>query len=81
MKITAIHGGSDWADASAEYIVLLEGMNIEEEKKAYRTWYEKEYVPALRADGKPQYITFVDWLISKGARKPSDDELEIVEDW
>ena len=30
-KITAIHGGGDWCDASAEYLILPPGMDIEKE--------------------------------------------------
>ncbi len=75
-KVIAIHGG-DWYDASADYVVLPDGVDINAEHKEYRKWYDDEYIPALRAGKKPEYKTFVLWLISRGATKPADDILEV----
>ena len=80
-KIWAIHGGGDWADASAEYLILPPGLDIDAEDKAWHEWYHKEYCPQLRADMKPKFRTLVEWLKDKGAREPSTDELEIHSDY
>jgi len=81
-KITAIHGGGDWTDASAEYLVIPNGVDVEEEMKKRREWYREEYCPALRALGRgdkhPEYVTLFDWLKRLGATEPSDKQLEIV---
>jgi len=74
MKIWALHGGGDWADASAEYLVLPEEVDIEAEAAAWKNWYRKEYCSDL---GKIKFLSFHEWLKKKGAREPSSDELEI----
>ena len=79
-KITAIHGGGDWADASAEYLVLPDGMDIEAEHASWRVWYRTEYCPALHAGKQPEYVTLYEWLKRKGARDPGDDELHVFSD-
>ena len=60
-------------DASVEYLVLPDGMDIEKEHAAYREWY-RTYVA-----GQPhhQYKSLIQWLLERGARTPSDDELEV----
>ena len=88
--ITAIHGGGDWADASANYLILPEGMDIEVESEAWRKWYDEEYCPALRAANVardlgsdvvyPEFAGLFDWCIARGARTPTDDELHIFEE-
>lgn len=50
-KITAIHGGGDWHDARAEYLILPDGMDIKAEHNEWRRWYECDYCSAL-LDGK-----------------------------
>jgi len=93
MKIIAIHGGGDWNDASAEYVVLPDGMNISEERKKYEEWY-KTYSDAYRdhfqkiRDGlissdapAPQYESFHSWLLKiPGIKGPGPDELEVFYD-
>ena len=79
-KITAIHGGGDWADASAEYLVLPDGMDIETEHAAYRVWYRTEYFPAVDAGKNPKFVTLYEWLKQKGARDPDDDEFQVFFD-
>lgn len=79
-KIWAIHSGGDWADASAEYLVLPDGLSIEAEHKAWNEWYRNEYCPRLRAGERPEFRTLYGQLIAKGAREPRQDELEIYDD-
>lgn len=83
--ITAIHGGCDWVDASAEYVILPEGMDIVAEKKAYRKWYHEEYCPSfqeglLKRTKMPLYNSFVQWLLKRGAVEPTEDQLKVVWD-
>ncbi len=75
-KIYAIHGGGDWADASAEYVVLPAGMDIEVERTAYREWFENVF----RKNGRIGYMSLTEWLLSRGARAPQDTELEVIGD-
>ena len=73
MKITAMHGGGDWYDASADYVVLPPGMDIDKEIQLYNHWVRKEYNLSVK------YMRLVDWVISRGGRLPTEDELEIVD--
>lgn len=41
--LLAIHGGGDWADASAHYIMLPTDVDIKDVKKAWRVWYRGTY--------------------------------------
>ena len=79
-KITAIHSGGDWADASAEYFVLPEGMDIEKEQQAWHDWYRNIYCISRECgQNKEKFITLSEMLIEHGARLTTDDELEIVD--
>ena len=79
-KVTALHGGGDWADASAEYLILPVGMDINAEYRAREDWYYSVYVPESQAGKKPRYVSLFDWLKERGAREPSSDELEVFSD-
>lgn len=79
-KITAIHGGSDWADASATYLVLPPGMDAAAEQLKWTDWYKDEYCAAFRRGERIQYIGLHDWLLRNGAREATDQELEVVWD-
>lgn len=71
-KILALHGGGDWADASAEYLVVPSAFDT---NKAM-----KEFMQERKDGTAPRHkITFIEWLIEKhGAYFPHDNELEIV---
>lgn len=77
-KVTAIIGGCDWTDASVEYLVVNEDVNLKEKNKEYKEqWYWKEYFPVLKTENKIPFMDFAEWLINKGfARNTTDDELE-----
>lgn len=77
--IYAILDGGDWADASVDHLVVPDSMDIEKESVDWRVWYNKIYLPSLHVKGSLSYINFTEWLISKGAREPNDDEL--IEFW
>lgn len=79
-KITAIHGGGDWYDASADYLVLPEGMDIEAEAIKRKAWYEEVYLKSLRdEESGVRYLTLYDWLKQNGARDPLPDELSVFD--
>lgn len=78
MKITAIHGGGDWSDASADYLILPEGMDFEQEKAARERWYWEEYLSALQCGDKPEFLSMVGWLRKRGAVDPTDEHLTVV---
>ena len=70
-KITAVESGGDWHDASVNHLVLPDGMVFEHECRKYRECdrSQAETFPSLHA-----------WLVARGARVPTDDELEVVSD-
>lgn len=73
MKIWAICGGGDWYDASVEHVILPDGMNLKEMRKE-RSKLMKEY---HKRGSKGEWPgTFVEYLISKGAVVPSEEQLE-----
>lgn len=83
MKITAMMSGGDWCDASVDFIVLNDGIHIEEEKKKRDIWYKEVYSPSWdpKKEGtnkhKLKYLSLIDWLIENGkARKATGDEVE-----
>lgn len=78
MKITAIHSGVDWADASAEYLILPDGMDFEVEMRAREKWYEDVYRPSFRAGKKLDYVSPTDWLKARGAVEPTKEQLVVV---
>jgi hypothetical protein len=80
MKITAIHGGGDWYDASADYLVIPPDMDLDAQKAAWRVWYSTHYRPALRGGPRVEYIPFVQWVIANGGREATEDEIEVYED-
>lgn len=77
-KITAIEGGGDWTDASVQYLVLPDGMDIGTEAMRRDLWLRMLKAPL--ADGGYSvrfYISLFDWLVERGARIPNDDELTV----
>ena len=95
MRLVAIHGGGDWADASAEYLIVPPGVNLEAEYEARKVWYRDTYCPAYRAwqDGEgrkhwddptrersPEYLSFFQWLIRHCGAREATDEIEVFED-
>jgi hypothetical protein len=79
MKITAIVSGTCY-DCSCDHLVLPEGMNIEEQKRLWRNWYNEYYCPQLSAGQRPKFTSFVDFLIENGAKRPTDEQLTVWED-
>lgn len=81
-KITAIHSGGDWADASADYLVLPEGMDIEAEASKRKSWYEEVYLKSLReGNSGVRYFSLYEWLKQNGARDPLPDELSVFDEY
>lgn len=79
-KLYALHGGGDWADASAEYIVIPDCIDLSAQRSLYRDWYNNEYCRTLRSGGKAEYMTFKDWLILAGATEATENEIVIIDD-
>lgn len=85
-KIYAILGGGDWYDASVKHLILPEGMDLKTEQKLYEQWYREVYAMDVRSNPSTtagvKYMDFEEFLISKGAREPTNDELELFSsDW
>jgi len=72
-RLYAICSGGDWNDASVDHLILPDSLDIDEEKKKWRTWYGEEY---YRKKGV-KYISFVDWLLKAGARAPTEEEVTV----
>lgn len=68
-KLVIVCSGGDWADASFKDLIIPEGMDLVAEQRLWRSWYETEYVPGLRAGKKPVYKSFTEFLCEKGARR------------
>jgi glutaredoxin len=83
-KITVFQDGSCY-DCSFTPLVLPEGMDVEAIREEHNKWYREEYVGSLRRGRFGEYpsvpyVSFTSRLIAHGAREPTDDELEILED-
>lgn len=80
MKLVAIMGGGDWVDASIQHILVNDDVDLEAEKVVRETWYQKEYLPALRVKQNPIYYSFVEWLINRQLARLATEN-EITEFW
>ena len=78
MKIWAIVSGSCY-DCSWNHVILPSGMDMQEQKKLWDVWYQKTYCPALRAAKGPKYVSFFEFLLEKGAKLPTANQLEELE--
>ena len=75
-RLVAIHGGGDWYDASADYVVLLVEADTDELWKEYRQWYWNR-----GKTHQEKYLNFPEWLVEKGhARKADESDIEIFSD-
>jgi len=73
VKILALEGGGDWADASVDYMVNISGRTGEELNYEYRN------NGGYHGNGQKW---FKQWAIEMGyCREASDDELEVVFDY
>jgi hypothetical protein len=79
MRIVAILGGGDWADASVDHLVIPEGMKLAEMKAIYDDWYQSEYLP-MRPD-QPKFISFTEYLKQQGARSTTSEEVEEFQEY
>lgn len=85
----AILSGGDWADASVEHLLIPDGTNLDQERANREVWYQEEYLPKLRdwhskhqernpddsyVNPPPNYFTFSDWLLKRGAKIADVDE-------
>lgn len=76
-KIVAVMGGGDWCDASIEHLVMSKDVNLSEEEKLYKVWYNEVYCRGLRGErDRVDFMVFSQWLIKKGARETTEDILE-----
>lgn len=75
-RLLAVLDGGDWADASVTHVVVPQDVNVEEEQKKHREWYENEY----RGNSKTmKYLSFDEWLIERcGGRAAEETDVEEV---
>ena len=62
IRRVAILTGGDWDGASCEHLIVPLGCDLAAAKTAWRTWYETEYLPALRAKVACEYYPFATFL-------------------
>jgi len=79
-RIYAILGGGDWADASVDHVVLDKDVDLEKMAREWHDWYQRIYIPALRAGESLAYLDLADWLLENGGRETDVDELMCVEE-
>ena len=73
MKITAIMGGGDWADASVHFVILPEGKRVQSFCGEYDRWLQGYRL----APKGSKFYTFPEWLKEfAGATEPTEDQLE-----
>lgn len=84
MRFVAILGGCDWNDASVDHLAIPDGMELEAMRSDYNDWYRTEYCPAINDPNRDRrqplpvrYMTFPEFLISRGARYAMQDEIEV----
>ena len=80
MPLIALIGGGDWSDASVCHLVVTDDMDIVSEKKLYRDWYAKIYLPELKMNGQPHFMSFERWLLDRGAKNATENDILIVDD-
>lgn len=75
-KLVAILGGGDWADASVDFLMLPDDINLDDAKQAWREWY-RTYDPYA----KPTYMPFVEFVKKRySATEPDDTQLTVYWD-
>ncbi len=83
-KLIAILGGGDWADAYVEHLIVPHNLDMKTEFEEYRKWYRNIYcveVDRCKREGERQkieYLTYPQWLINRGAKKPNETDIEII---
>jgi len=63
------------ADASVDHLVIQDDVILDIEYALYEAWYKDKYYPALRSQNRIDFMTFPQWLISKGARETTNEEV------
>lgn len=82
-RLVAIEGGGDWADASVHYLRVPSEVAIQGAKLVWREWYDKTYIPALRAYGAghalcPSYTDLSEFLAARfSACSASATDIEV----
>ena len=66
MKLVAIESGGDWADASVEYIVVPDDLDLEETYKEYNQW---------KLGNK--WMSFDAWLKKYKGARDAENEIEV----
>lgn len=86
-RLVAIEGGEDWSDASVDYLVVPDEVNLDVARAAQRHWYELVYLPAFRAHANNRspfivaYLGLPQFLIEYyGARNAEDSDIEVFSD-
>ena len=74
-KLIAIHGGGDWADASAEYLIVPKTLNISEEMERYNNWYR-----TYDSRKGHKFFTPLDWIRENvKCREVDDNDIEVFD--
>lgn len=83
MRLVAVLGGGDWADASVDHINVPDDLDLDAARERWRGWYRNEYLPehAKKRTGErrtwPTYLDFPTWLVEReGCARAEIEEFE-----
>lgn len=83
VKICAVLGGGDWADASVDHLRIPADLDLDAAKQDWDHWYQTQYTPYVwdRSLPKVEYMSFVTWLVVNcGAEHATEDDIVIFDD-
>jgi len=74
MRVVALMGGGDWADASVTHLVVPDELDLEALKTEWRYWYNNIYCKNPEKNRK--YRSFEDFIKERGGRPTTEKEVE-----
>lgn len=70
MRLVSIQSGSDWTDASYEFMEIPDDMDLNELQKEHYGWLNDEYWPEKTGDKiRCKFKSFVEFLKDRGAKE------------
>ena len=79
-KLIAVMSGGDWCDASVNFLVLPDGMDLEQQKILYSKYLEHRRKIFMEENESLPYWSLAEWFERGGAITPEDDIIEEVWD-
>ncbi len=76
-KITTILNSND--EGNVSHMILPDGVTIKELYLQWEDWYKTSYTSELKHP-EIKFISFSEWCYKNGARKLTEDEMEIFDE-